>query len=171
MFRPKGLRIMTPDRFYHRFDLDITLRDASLDPEVRPTRRMIAAACLGMEVEDAYYSVRELRDAVGELHEGSVRGKRRLADILGNDGTDDFQRCIYYALAGKGVIEMLDDLMWLEDILEIRGRLAGLLLRSRARPMPLRDPYVAKEPDGPVGRIDADFTQGPSWYLDPTIAD
>lgn len=35
------------------FDLDITLRDAALDPEVRPTRRMIANAAIGMHVEDA----------------------------------------------------------------------------------------------------------------------
>jgi hypothetical protein len=162
---------MTPTIFHDRFDLDVTLRDASLDPEERPTRRMIAAAAIGMEVEDAYYSVRELRETVYWVHEGEIGGKARLAAILSNDGTDDFQRCVYYALAGRGVVEMLDDLMWLEDLLERRGRVAGKLLRARIRTMPLVDPYVAKEPDGPVGEVPADFTQGPSWYLDPSITD
>jgi hypothetical protein len=161
---------MQPTIFHDRFDLDIAVRDASLDPDVRPTRRMIAAATLGMEVEDAYYSVRELRDALVSLHEGEIGAKARLAAILGNDGTDDFQRCIYYALAGRGIVAMLDDIMWLEDLLEARGRLAGKLLRAKVRTMPLVDPYVAKEPDGPVARADADFTQGPSWYLDPPLA-
>ena len=50
--------------FHNQFDLDITLRDAALDEQNRPTRRMIANAAIGMHVEDAYYSVRELREAV-----------------------------------------------------------------------------------------------------------
>lgn len=156
--------------FHDHFDLDVTLRDASLDPHTRPTRRMIAGASLGMCVEDAYFSVRELREAVQWVHEGEVAGKKRLAAILGNDGADDFQRCIYYCLAGRGIVAMLDDLMWLEDLLERRGRVAGKLMRAKGRAMPLIDPYVSKEPDGPVGRIDADFRQGPSWYLDPSLA-
>ena len=58
---------MTTTPFRERFDLDITLRDAALDSEIRPTRRMIANASIGMHVEDAYYSVRELREAVVEM--------------------------------------------------------------------------------------------------------
>ena len=157
--------------FHEHFDLDVTLRDASLDRHIRPTQRMIAGASLGMEVEDAYYSVRELREAVQWVHEGEIAGKARLAAILSNDGTDDYQRCIYYCLAGRGIVNMLDDLMWLEDLLERRGRVAGKLVRAKVRAMPLLDPYVSKEPDGPLGRIDAGFRQGPSWYLAPSLAD
>ena len=54
----------TDTRFDDDLDLDITLRDASLDPGNRPTRRMIAAAAIGMEVDDAYFSTRALRRAV-----------------------------------------------------------------------------------------------------------
>ena len=114
--------------------------------------------------------VRELREAVSWVHEGEIGGKRRLAAILSNEGSDDFQRCIYYCLAGRGVVSMLDDLMWLEDLLERRGRVAGKLMRAKARTMPLVDPYVAKEPDGPVGVVDDDFRQGPSWWMDPSIS-
>ncbi|KKC25060.1 hypothetical protein PX699_30000 [Sphingobium sp. H39-3-25] len=155
--------------FHDRFDLDITLRDASLDADNRPTRRMIANAAIGMHVEDAYYSVREVREAVSWVHEGIPAGKAKLTAILANDGADDFQRCIYFCLAGRGVVGMLDDLMWLEDVLERRGRVAGEMQRLKARVMPLTNPYVADAPDGPLVAQSGDFTQGPSWWEDPTL--
>ncbi|MGR6331280.1 hypothetical protein ACU5AX_19635 [Sphingomonas sp. XXL09] len=148
------------------FDLDLTLKDASTDPIIRPTRRMIAAACIGMGPEDAYYSVRELREAIEWIHEGESSGKRKLTQILGNQ-CDDFQRCIYYALAGKGIVLILDDLLWLEGVLEARGRFAGELFRMKRPTMPLVSPYVAAEPDGPVGRFDTGFEIGASWSFDP----
>lgn len=160
---------MTTPSIRHLFDLDITLRDAALDMENRPTRRMIANAAIGMHVEDAYYSVRELREAVSWVHEGVSAGKLKLAEILGNDGADDFQRCIYFCLAGRGVVDMLDDLEWLEDMLERRGRVAGEMRRMKGRCMPLTKPYVADAPDGPLVRLDADFEQGPSWWADPSL--
>jgi hypothetical protein len=158
-------------RFHDRFDLDVTLRDASFDEQLTPTQRMIAGASIGKPVEDAYYSVRELREAAVWVHEGDPDGKPRLASILSNDGTDDYQRCIYYCLAGRGVVAMLDDLMWLEDLLEARGIVAGKLMRAKVRQMPAMDPYVSAEPDGPVGVVSDDFRQGPSWWMDPTLAE
>ncbi|AOH87143.1 hypothetical protein AWL63_23530 (plasmid) [Sphingomonas panacis] len=155
--------------FQVRFDLDITLRDAALDADNRPTRRMIANAAIGMNVEDAYYSVRELREAVSWVHEGVPAGKSKLAEILANDGADDFQRCIYFCLAGRGVVTMLDDLEWLEDLLERRGRIAGEVMRQKGSRMPLTNPYVADAPDGPLVRVESDFVQGPSWWADPTL--
>ncbi|WP_210358993.1 hypothetical protein [Sphingomonas beigongshangi] len=156
--------------FRERFDLDITLRDAALDPENRPTRRMIANASIGMHVEDAYYSVRELREAVSWAHEGVSAGKAKLSAILANEGADDFQRCIYFCLAGRGVVTMLDDLEWLEDLLERRGRVAGEQRRLKASRMPLTNPYVADAPDGPMVKLDGAFEQGPSWWVDPTMS-
>lgn len=155
--------------FVEHFDLDITLRDAALDLQNRPGQRAIANIAIGMEVEDAYYSVRELREAVQWVHEGMNGGKAKLTSILGTQ-CDDFQRALYYALAGRGVIEMLDDMLWLEDLLEARGRVAAAMRRLKLPTMPLVDPYVAKAPDGPVGRYDPDFIEGPSWFLDPGLA-
>ena len=159
---------MKRSKFIGAFDLDVTLRDAALDAANRSTRRMIANAAIGMDTEDAYYAARELREAVEWVHEGIEDGKRKLAAILGND-CDDYQRCLYYGLAGRGVVGMLDDLMWLEDILEARGRVAGALRAKRLRAAPLVDPYVARAPDGPVGRFSDDFQEGPSWWSDPTL--
>lgn len=157
---------MAAARFRERFDLDITLRDAALDADNRPTRRMIANAAIGIDVEDAYYSVRELREAVSWVHEGVPGGKLKLAAILANDGADDFQRCIYFCLAGRGVVAMLDDLEWLEDLLERRGRVAGEQKRMKTTLMPLMKPYVADTPDGPMVKLDGEFEQGPSWWTE-----
>ena len=156
-------------RYLDHFDLDVTLRDAALDEQNRPTRRMIANASIGMHIEDAYYSVRELREAVSWIHEGELGGKRKLASILSNPAGDDFQRCIYYCLAGRGVVEMLDDLLWLKELLEARGRIAGAMHRRKVRARPLVRPYVADEPDGPVVSAAEDFQQGRSWWADPEL--
>jgi len=66
-------------------DVEIDLRDAVLDPHERPSRRMLANACLGVGLEDAYYSVREFREAVTLIHSGECRGRRKLAEILGEE--------------------------------------------------------------------------------------
>lgn len=155
--------------FLAPFDLDVTLRDAALDEQNRPTRRMIANAAIGMHIDDAYFSVRELREAVSWVHEGDRGGKRKLASILSNPAGDDFQRCTYFCLAGRGVVEMLDDLMWLEEILAARGRVAGEMHRRKVRTRPLPTPYVADEPDGPVVSDSEDFQQGRSWWSDPAL--
>ena len=155
--------------FLAQFDLDITLRDAALDEQNTPSRRMIANAAIGIHVEDAYYSVRELREAVSWIHEGEHGGKRKLVGILSNSTGDDFQRCIYFCLAGRGVVEMLDDLMWLEDVLEGRGRVAGQMRQRRVCIRPLRSPYVGDEPDGPMVSMDEDFPLGRSWWIDPAF--
>ena len=156
-------------RYFEPFDLDVTLRDAALDDQNRPTRRMLANAAIGMHVEDAYYSVRELREAMSWVHEGETGGKRKLASILSNPAGDDFQRCIYFCLAGRGIVEMLDDLMWLEELLEARGRVAGSIHRRKFRARPLVSPDVADEPDGPVVASTENFRLGRSWWADPGL--
>lgn len=155
---------MKRSKFIGHFDLDVSLRDEALDPLNRATKRMIANAAIGVPPEDAYYSTRELREAVEWVHEGMEGGKRKLTMILGNR-CDDFQRCLYYALAGRGVIEMMDDLIWLEQLLEARGRIAGVIHRKKLQQMPLVKPYIAPEPDGVVPASTADFKEGPSWWM------
>ena len=62
----------------------------------------------------------------------------------------NYQRCLYFILAGRGIVQMLEDLDWLEDLLEARGRVAGNCSKRRAPVMPQVRPYVAGEPDGPL---------------------
>ncbi|QOT74550.1 hypothetical protein H5V43_22035 (plasmid) [Sphingobium fuliginis] len=170
MFFCEGDQSVSHEKEIRRFfDLDILLRDAAVDPDNRPTRRMIANACIGMPADDAYYSVRELREAAHFVHEGEPAGKTKLMSVLSNETCDDFQRCIYFCLAGRGIVEMLDDLEWLEHLLEHRGRIAGEQLRMKIPTMPMVHAYVADEPDGPMITMDRDFKQGSSWWLDEAL--
>lgn len=154
--------------FVDRFDLNLTLRDESLDSFNTATRRALAALSIGVGPEDAYYSTRELREAVQWVHEGEIGGKARLARIL-STGCDDYQRCLYFSLAGRGVVRILDDLMWLEEKLLERAQLTTRLAHDKSRTMPLVNPYVSTKPDGPLVNADPNFVEGPSWYLDPDI--
>nr|WP_121120178.1 hypothetical protein [Croceibacterium ferulae] len=152
------------------FDLDVTLRDAALDPESTPTRRMIANAAIGVETNDAYYSTCELLEALEAVLEvGGPRNKAKLATVLSNR-CDDFQRCLYYCLAGRGIVQMLEDLEWLAAILKARGQIEGIEVRRHGRrPLPLVNPYVAAAPDGLLVSASADFQEGPSWWFDPKL--
>jgi hypothetical protein len=127
------------------FDLDIALRDASCDLNLPPARRAIAALCIGVGVDDAYLSVRELREAVSLVHENAAGGRAKLASVLSNS-CDDFQRAIYYCLAGRGVVEMAEAMDWLLALLKARGRTAAWLSRSRVRRKDLISPYVSEAP-------------------------
>jgi len=150
------------------FDLDIGLQDAALDDGNRPTRRMLANACIGVEAFDAYYAARELHDALTAVHEGLAKAKGRLAQIL-STRCDDFQRCLYYIVAGRGVVQMLDDLDWLLAILKARTAISRDLLRKGGHPKFAASPYISSQPDGPVPSTTSEFDLGPSWYLDPAL--
>ena len=151
-----------------KFDLDIALRDASLDEHNRPTRRSLAGASIGVESFDAYYSAQELFEALQAVHEGVPLAKRKLTQVLSCQ-CDDYQRCLYYTLAGRGVIQMLDDMEWLLDLLQARCRLSAELFRAGNNPVLQVNPYVSAEPDGPVPSRGSDFEQGSSWFLDPAL--
>lgn len=146
-----------PKKHVGTVDIDIVLVDASLDPVQRPERRAIAGLSIGVEANEAYYAVAELRDAVEMVGKRHPEGQAMLSRILGTR-CDDYQRAIYYALAGRGASHMLDDLDWLVTILEARGSVA----RQYAVTSPI-PPYVAPEPDGPVGSYTPSFPLGSSW--------
>ena len=117
-----------------RFDLDIALRDASLDEMNRVARRSLANASIGVEAFDAYHSARELFETLEALHEGQRGAKRKLAQVLSCE-CDDYQRCLYYTVAGRGVLQMLDDLEWLIDLLKARCEVSAGLFRSGTLPL------------------------------------
>lgn len=151
-----------------QFDLDIAIRDASLDEMNRPTRRSLANASIGVESFDAYHAARELFEALEALHEGQTGAKRKLRQVLSCE-CDDYQRALYYTLAGRGVLQMLDDLEWLIDLLKARCEVSASLFRSGKTPILQVNPYVAAEPDGPIPARAGDFEQGASWFLDPAL--
>ena len=150
----------------HEFEADITLVDAGTDPDASPTRRMIANASIGVGLEDAYYSVRELREAVAWVDNEDPRGRKRLSEILSNR-CDDYQRCIYYCLAGRGIGNMLADLYWLELLLLARSRVGVQAARARYHVVETYGTYVAGAPDAVVPTFDPNFALGESWKREP----
>ena len=150
------------------FDLDIQLSDEALDERNTPTRRMIANASIGVDPSDAYYSTRELREVVQEVHHGTPGGKKRLSSVLSTE-CDDYQRCLYFCLAGRGIVKIMDDLEWLEAVLRARAQVGGRTRRDGGHTIPLVNPYVSARPDGPLVSAISEFTEGPSWYLDPDL--
>ena len=157
-----------PEYLIPSVDLDIALRDAGVDEMNRATRRSLANASIGVEAFDAYHSARELFETLEALHEGERGAKRKLTQVL-SCGCDDYQRCLYYTLAGRGVLQMLDDLEWLLDLLKARCEISASLFRAGALPQVQVNPYVSAEPDGPVPARGSDFEQGASWFLDPAL--
>ncbi|MGF7155980.1 hypothetical protein [Novosphingobium gossypii] len=154
--------------FFGRFDLDIQLRDEALNEQNIPARRMVANASIGVDPLDGYYSARELREALSEVFEGAPGAKKRLAGILSTQ-CDDYQRCLYYALAGRGIVQMLETLDWLVEILASRAVISADMRRARNIPAPLVNPYVSAEPDGLLVSASPNFQEGASWYLDPDL--
>ena len=151
-----------------KFDLDLELRDAGCDERLSPTQRMIANAAIGIEPQDLYYATRELREAVDWVNACEPDGKRRLARILATP-CDDFQRCLFFCLAGRGVGQMLEDLDWLEALALGRAKLAIEMDCAGIPVLPPENPYLAACPDGPLVDAAAEFTEGPSWYPVPTL--
>ena len=150
------------------FDLDITLTDAALDDVNRPTRRMLANACIEIDPFDAYYASLELFEALQAVHEECADAKAKLARIL-STRCDDFQRCLYYSLAGRGVVQMLEDFEWLLQILKGRAKISADLLRNGGQVQTARSPYIGDEPDGPIAAASPGFELGASWFLDPEL--
>lgn len=150
------------------FDLDITLADAALDEANRPTRRMLANACIGIDAFDAYYASLELFEALEAVHEECAGAKAKLTRIL-STRCDDFQRCLYYSLAGRGVRQMLEDFEWLLQILRGRAKISADLLRHGGQVETSRPPYIGDEPDGPIAAANPDFELDASWLIDPEL--
>ena len=149
----------------HEFDLDISLRDAGCDGDLSPERRAIANLCVGTGSDDAYYSMRELREAMLLVFERDARGRGKLCEILQNE-CDDLQRAVYYALAGRGIVRALEALDWLIVLLQGRALTSSRLKLGGVYVLPLVSPYVAEEPDGPVAGADPGFRLGRSWSVE-----
>ncbi|MDF0490388.1 hypothetical protein PX554_19860 [Sphingomonas sp. H39-1-10] len=151
-----------PENAFEPLDIDILLTDASLDPALRPERRAIAALSIGVGLNDAFYSVLELEDVLIAIGKDVPGSRCRLATLLGNR-CDDYQRAIYYALAGRGAAKRLEDLGWLIELLGTRSAVAHEAVEASHATRAPRSPYVTAEADGPVGAFPARFALGPDW--------
>ena len=66
---------------------------------------------------------------------------------------NDYQRALYYALAGRGAIAMLSILKQLTDTLESRYLLNIAATDQGVQLRQPDNPYLTDKPDGPSGRF------------------
>lgn len=144
------------------FDLDITLRDASIDPKLTPEQRMVANASIATNAFDGAECVHELLDAIMKVGTNDKDGLPELNRIL-TLHHDDYQRCLYYCLAGRGYKKTTETLYWLAEIMEGRSRQANWCVMNNAVVHYPVEPYIDSEPDGPLPQLLSREALGPSW--------
>ncbi len=129
-------------------DPDLILKDLAMEHPSNEMRAM-ANLTIGMGIDEAYYSVQELREAISLLDQNQFLGKAPLSEILSAD-CRDYQRAIFFCLAGRGLSKMLKLLTEFEQALETRGRVDRSLGVQGIEARALRDPYISEFAFGPV---------------------
>ena len=136
------------------YDYNLGLRDAFDDRDLEPARRVLAGRSFATTLDDGYFAVAELREAVSLLvadrdagvDDGDGVGAERLGQVLDGAG-DDYQRALWYTLSDGDLGEALAHLVWLEAVM--RGRAAMYRVTSAA------GAETAALP-APAGRYDPD---------------
>ena len=146
-----------------KVDLEFSFEEALCNPKLNSSKRVLAGLCIGVDEEDAFAAVNELHAAVVAAAEAGTARAERLMEVLSNRACDDFQRALYYALAGRGIDNMVSSLRWLREILRIRRRASSWARISDVPMVREANPYVSDRPDGPVPTFDPDIQVGPSW--------
>ena len=144
------------------FDVDAELKDIADSDHEQNSLRVVALLSIGLPVEEAFLRCRELLQTVQWAAGDLPAGKRRLAALLGALD-NDYQRALYYALAGRGAIAMLSTLKRLTDTLESRHLLE---IAAPQQGVDLRqpdNPYLTDKPDGPFGVFEAEYELSGLW--------
>ena len=149
-------------RWLEPFDPDLHLREVRDDPDAPWTQRALAGASVGMPLADGFRKCDELLSAIVMICGGIDAGKAKLAKILSTDG-DDYQRCLWFALAGRDPWGYYFDLNWLVCAMRKRMALAAVAEATGCRIAAMRSPYGLAQPDGPRGIFSPDFTFGLLW--------
>ena len=144
------------------FDIDAELKDIADCDHEQNSLRVLALLSIGLPAEEAFLLCRELLETVQWSANDQPAGKRRLAALLGSQ-ENDYQRALYYALAGRGAIAMLVDLQRLAHVLGSRYLLSSAAGNHGVQITQPFNPYLTDQPDGPLGTFDPDYTLSDIW--------
>ena len=142
------------------FDVDLELKEVRDNPDENWTIRALSGHSVGMPLDDGYLAACELGDALEWVVAGCDEGKARLAAILGN-GCDDYQRLLYYTIAGRGPFGVIADLPRLVVMMKTRMDVGHQAESDNVGLQVAMPPYPDALPEGPLGRFDAAFTLAP----------
>jgi len=130
--------------------------------------RVLAGASIGIDPIQGYAAVCELSDAIDGVvcHDKSARAA--LAAILGRD-VCDYQRCLWYTLAGRHPLSVAAYIKELRQLMAGRAEMWLTAERQRKNPVKEPNPYQTDRAEGPLGRFDSDFRLGSHW--EPYLVD
>lgn len=152
---------MTHD-WLHDLNIDLGLIEVRDDPDACWERRALAGASVGTDPGITLAEAYMLACTIDRIVAGDPDGKRELAEILG-DARNDYQRCLWYTLAGRHPFAIATDVRWLTGLLRARDA-QWMAARKAGRTVTKEpSPYVTDAADGPVGVFGRDFVLGPQW--------
>src|SRR3546814_9052640 len=120
------------DQWLEGIDIDGALYDGRDDDSQTWEARALAGASIDSDAIAGFRAVLELCEAMNRIVRGEDDGKRRLAEILGRDG-DDYQRCLWYSVAGRDPLAVATCFSELEKLMAERASLWVETSRSEAQ--------------------------------------
>lgn len=143
-------------------DVDLALKEVRDCPDEPWTKRAIAGASVGTEVRTAYEEAAELLSIFDLMAVGLPEAKPQLSQLLGARG-NDYQRCLFYSLAGRPPLECIVSLRWLVDALRARVQLARQCIVADLDYTTGPPAYSYDESDGPLGTFPLDYRLSDQW--------
>lgn len=143
-------------------DVDLELIDVRDNVDESWTLRALAGQSVGMPLEDGYLASAELLCAFEWICDGNPAGKAKLAEILFNT-CNDYQRALYYIIAGRGPFGAIADLPRLVALMKSRLLFGRHGVKQDLGIKMQREPYLEERPDGPLHAKDVSFELPRSW--------
>ena len=147
---------MISDEFLDAINVDTALIDAAEHEFTHPVLKVFLLLSIGTDPEAAYDAAEELASALNQLARDETVAKHRLAQILGRPGRD-YQRALFYSVAGRGIYSNAAQLNALVPLLQARRDVWASMTQA-GRPVSTQgQSYLAPAGEGPQGTFNPDF--------------
>lgn len=150
------------DLWLEGIDVDAALYDVRDDDAQAWEVRALAGASIGIDPIAGLRAVIELSSALERIVRGESEGKTQLAAILDRAG-DDYQRCLWYTVAGRDPLAVATSFGELEKLMAARALLWVEAGDRGLAPTKSDNPYWTSSPEGPRAKFDAQFELGEHW--------
>lgn len=147
---------MISDEFLDEINVDTALIDASEHEFSGTIERALALLSIGTDPVQGYYAAEEMASAVNLLAHDQQTARHRLAEILSRPGSD-YQRALFYALAGRGIYHNSPYLNGLVQLMKARCDMWCELRNAGRAARVAYNAYVVPGGEGPRGQFDPDF--------------
>lgn len=150
------------DLWLEGIDVDAALYDIRDDDTQAWEVRALAGASIGIDPIAGLRAVIELSTAMERIVRGENDGKAQLASILGRAG-DDYQRCLWYTVAGRDPLAVATLFGELEKLMAARAMLWVEADDRGLTPAKADNPYWTTRPEGPPATFSDRFELGEHW--------